>query len=369
MTRLRVLLYLPDLDGGGAQRTLLNLASALHRIQTLQVRLALGRRDGPAARWLDPAVDCAVLPPGRARQQTIAVRREIGTWRPDVVLSTMLHGNLVAWLATRLMPGRPRLLLRETNSHDHRTDLSRLQRFLAGMAYRACDRFIALSEGVRREMTANYGLRPDRTVTLHNPVDLTPYQAAADRPRPIVDPEGPFRLLTVGRLTDQKNHACLLRAMAQLNDPRVTLIILGEGPLRPEIEALSKELGINGQVSLPGFSDTPQDAFASADAFVLPSRYEGFGHVIVEAMASGLPVIATDCPYGPADIIDSDEVGILVPNDDPTALAAAISLMRTDPNRAWRLSVAGKVRARAFSADHIAWQYADLIRHCVAESA
>jgi glycosyltransferase involved in cell wall biosynthesis len=360
---LKVLLYLPDLEGGGAQRTMLNLATVLRDRDGVTPHLVLGARDGPAMTWCSNSVERTFLPPGRARAQVAALRATVRDLRPDVALSTMLHGNLVLYLATRLMPKRPMVVLRETNSHAHRDDLKPWQTALAGVAYRAADRVVALSNGVRDELVSRYGLSPSRCVTIHNPVDLSAPPAPATR-RPRADG---FHFLTIGRLSPQKNQALLLRAFAALRDPSARLTILGEGPLREDLENLAARLDIVDRVAFPGFREDTARYLASADGFVLSSRYEGFGHVLVEALGAGLPVISTDCPFGPADILSQDETGLLVPNEDLDALTAAMARLMADEELRERLASNGPARARDFEASRIGGAYVALFRDCMAE--
>lgn len=357
---MKLLLYLPDLDGGGAQRTLLNLTSVLSDADGITLRLVTGAADGAAMIWCPDNVDRVTLPTARARAQVAALRAAIRDFGPDIALSTMLHGNLALYLATRFMGDRPKIVLRETNSHFYRNDLKPWHTALAGVAYRAADRMVALSEGVRRELMARYRLSPSRCVTIHNPVDLS---AVPQRK----GSAGGFHFLSIGRLSEQKNHALLLRAFAALRPDDARMTILGGGPLRGELEYLAAELGIADRVALPGFVADTAAVMKTADAFVLSSRYEGFGHVLVEAMAAGLPVISTDCPYGPADIITNGETGLLVQNDDVAELTEAMNVIRSDAELSARLSANGPVRARDFDANRIGAQYVTLFNECLAE--
>lgn len=363
----KLLIYCPDLDGGGAQRTLLNLAAGLSETGRFTVELALGAESGPAALWLPEGIHHFTLPPGRARSQVLALRRLILRRSPSAVLTTMLHGNLTLWLATRGMRRRPKIILRETNSHRSRDDLSSKQRWLAGLAYRSADGFIALSEGVLREMHDLYALDPAKTACLPNPIDLDRFRTVGAR-RPDPQTVDGLSLLSVGRLASQKNHALLLHAVASAGQTVRSLTILGEGSLRPEIEALTARLSLIDKVSMPGHVAETAPYLATADLFVLSSRYEGFGHVIVEAMAAGVPVIATDCPWGPAEIIEDGVSGIMVPNEDAPALAAAIDRLASDGALRQRLSEGGRARADAFALDRISRRYADMIESFIEEN-
>jgi glycosyltransferase involved in cell wall biosynthesis len=163
-------------------------------------------------------------------------------------------------------------------------------------------------------------------------------------------------ILSVGTLKEQKDHATLIRAFALLPMTlNAKLTILGEGGLRSELEALVQQLGLQGRVALPGFEVDPYPWYQTADLFVLSSRWEGFGSVIVEALECGVPVVSTDCQSGPAEILENGRIGNLVPIQDPEALAASISEALKNPiDRNLLIN-----RARDFSVSSIADQYLD----------
>jgi glycosyltransferase involved in cell wall biosynthesis len=169
--------------------------------------------------------------------------------------------------------------------------------------------------------------------------------------------------LSAGRLAVEKDHATLLRAFAlYCQDGRPgRLMILGEGPLRAELQVLSNALGISERVTMPGFVPNPLPYIRRAAAFVLTSRAEGFGNVLVEALGVGTPVISTDCPYGPAEILDHGRYGLLVPCEDPVSLAAAIS---PHLRNVWPSDLL-KRRGHAFSAGQSATSYLALMRKLV----
>lgn len=361
---LDTLCLLPDLEGGGAQRTMINLAAAFDPAR-IAARLTVLRGGGAAQGWVAPETPFEVLGAKRTRTALPGLVRSLRRRPPQALLATMVDANILAWLAVKGAPGRPALILRETNSHRARGDLGAGRRMLIGRAYRAADRVVALSEGVRGELIEDYRLDPERCVTLHNPVTL-PAPDAPTPARPAEMPDGPC-LVAAGRLARQKNFPLLLEAFAAADPPRGRLVILGEGPDRAAIEAQAARLGIAERVFLPGFVPAPQAWFAHAAAFVLSSRWEGFGHVIVEAMAAGAPVIATDCPHGPRDIIRDGETGLLVPNEAVAPLAGAINRLLNDRDLATRLAAAGRRAAQAYAPARIASAYADLIEQAVAE--
>jgi glycosyltransferase involved in cell wall biosynthesis len=180
---------------------------------------------------------------------------------------------------------------------------------------------------VAADLVALCGLVPTSVVVLNNPV-VTP-EVVRMRAEPVEHPWlGERRvptLVAVGRLIPQKDFATLLEAFALVRRQReARLVVLGEGPLRPELEDLAERLGVSGDVSMPGFVANPYPSMAAADAFVLSSRWEGSPGVLIEAMSCGTPVVATDCPSGPRQILQDGRHGRLVPVGEPRAMADAL---------------------------------------------
>jgi len=357
MTRL--LCFLPGLEGGGAERTMVNLVNGLpaHGFET---RLATGRANGPAADWLENREALVYLRAPRARQAILPLRRLIREWRPDVVLSTMIEGNITAVLASQGLTRRPAVVVRETNSHSERNDLSAGMRSAAKWAYRRADHVIALSTGVGAEMTKLYRLLPQQVSVIPNPVDIE-HQAAVAAATPAAPwaSDGRPVVIGVGRLTRQKGFDLLIEAVARLNyQPR--LVLLGEGPDRAALTAQAAACGVD--LLAPGFVTEPAAWVAHADLFVLSSRWEGFGHVIVEAMAAGTPVIATNCPHGPRDILRDGQTGRLVSPGDPAALASALDELLAYPARRRSLAEAARADCRRFALGEVVARYAEVLR-------
>jgi len=351
------LFFLSDLDGGGAQRTTINLVRHWPEDRTRPV-LAVARGTGAGRPWLD-GIDPVELGAGRLRRAFLPLRRLIRCRRPELVYSTMVGANIVAATSVIGLRRPPLLVSRETNSHRARGDLSRAQRGAAGWAYRRAAAVVALSEGVRGELIDDCRLEPERVVTIHNPVDVADFRKRARGSARPWTGEGPM-VVAAGRLVRQKGFDILLRAFAKLRTSEARLAILGEGPDREALMRLAGELGVAERIVMPGHVADIAPWFAHAAAFALSSRWEGFGHVIVEALACGAPVVAFDCPHGPADIIEDGRTGMLVPPLDGAALAAALDRVLGDGELAARLRAAGRPAAMRFSAPAIARTYAAL---------
>ena len=249
---------------------------------------------------------------------------------------------------------RTRLIVVERNQYSlNRTmkrGLVRLSYGLVPWLYRKADLIGAVSSGVRDDIAAAVGLPAARVALLHNPVstDRLPEQMAAPIDHPWFGGTNAPVILGVGRFSAQKNFQLLLRAFAALRRERpARLILLGDGELRPELEALARTLGIGDDIEMPGFDPNPFRFMARAGVYVLSSDWEGLPTALIEAMACGCPVVATDCLGGPREILFDGKLGRIVPRADVDALAAAISATLDAPGDA----AARIERARDFSLD------------------
>lgn len=350
---LRLLVVRPTLGQGGADRVTLTLLEALDR-RRFAPELVLLRRRGA---WLDrvPA-DVPVDDLGGRRLWTawLPLARRLRRRPPDVVLSTSSGANVVAALAHRLAGSGARLVLSERNVLVR--DQAPLKRALLLAAkrrlYRRADAVTAVSRGVADDLRRRLGVPAERLRVVYNPVVTAELaaQAAAPARHPWLAAPEPV-VLAAGRLVPAKGFDVLLHAFAELRARRpARLLILGEGPLREELLAQAERLGVGADVDLPGFDPNPFAAMARCAVFVLSSRFEGLPGVLIQAMACGAAVVATDCPAGPAEIVESGADGLLVPVDEPRTLAAALSELLDDDDLRRRLGARAAVAAQRFAA-------------------
>jgi glycosyltransferase involved in cell wall biosynthesis len=214
-----------------------------------------------------------------------------------------------------------------------------------------------------KENLVTFGVPVSRMQVVFNAIE---HGVIAARAREALDnlPYGGVPIvITVGRHAEQKDHETLIRAFARTRQ-RVParLVLIGQGPLRGELEGLARELGVAESVVFAGWQANPFAWLARSDLFVLSSRYEGFGNVIVEAMACGLPVISTDCPSGPNEILRNGEDGLLVPVADVEALADAMTNVLTDEALRSKLAQKASRRAPDFDISVIGPQYETLLQ-------
>lgn len=332
----RILLVLPSLERGGGERVLLQLAQRfLDAGREVHVAALLG--GGPLAAFVPHGATLHQLVDADSKAKGFALARRafpklvslLRVMRPDAVLSTMTGTNLLTALACRRARCGARLFLREASSlvNVH----SALKRQAMRWLYRRADGLIAVSSGVAQDLR-DLGLAEEKIHVIHNPVDAERLRCLAMvGPRLATRGKTPY-VVSLGRLAEQKDHETLLRAYAA-SALRNThhLVIVGEGERRASLENLVRELGLTNRVMLPGAMDNPYRVLADAALHVLSSRWEGYPNVLLEAMALGVPVVATDCPFGPREMLDGGRHGRLVPMADPTALARAMDAELAQP--------------------------------------
>lgn len=324
-----LVIYLPDLAGGGTERMHVNLAP--HFLAAgMRVTFLLDRRTGPLLDKVPEGVEIHVL---GASRQVAAIPKLVEYLRSnhvDFFISNMEHGNVISVWARKLAGVPTRIITAQHCSFRDQVSRGNWKFKILPMLYRRmlpkADAIVCVSNGVAAEIADVCDLGLSRINVIYNGAVTAELKQAAEEP--IDHPwlgQGEPVLVAAGRLVELKDYPTLLRAFALLVKQKPTrLIILGDGPLRADLGLLAKELGVADRVDLPGFVANPMPFMRQASAFVLTSRAEGFGNVLVEAMACGTPVVSTDCPHGPAEILDYGRFGRLTPPGDAKALADAI---------------------------------------------
>ncbi len=391
-------MLLPSLEGGGAERSMLNLAAGLlargrevdvvickekgayldqvpagARLVVLDCSNPVTARLFPLAvkprllgKLLRPVVLAKKTPSEIARLRSM--RDYLASKQADAVISALPYANLLAlWARDASRLDLP-LVLTERNAiltycrspDNFRKWRWRYLPYLLKQAYPDADRVVTVSDAVGRELIDGLGLCPDTVQTIYNPVVDDELLGMAGEPLDhpwFADGEPPV-ILGVGRLTEQKDFATLMDAFAKLRQQRqARLVILGEGRLRPELEERAKQLDITADVDLPGFVDNPFKYMARAAVTALSSQFEGLPGVLIQSMACGCPVVSTDCPGGSRKILQDGRYGRLVEVGDAAGLAVALDATLQKPPAASELID----RARDFSHDRAVESYLSLV--------
>jgi len=327
-------MFWPTLAGGGVERIGLRVARALSE-KGYSVDIVVANARGELAGGIPPGVSLVnlriPLGSGRLFLCLFPLAQYLRTRRPDVLWSNMTEANVIAILARMAAGSRCWLIVSERNTLSVRIRGQNLRKrvlpFLVGRLYPLADRIHAVSLGVADDLAKTTGLPREQIRVVYNPDVDADLSIKAEEPvdHPWFAPGEPPVVLGVGRLVAQKDFPTLIRAFALVHKERPTrLVILGEGEERSKLEALARELGLEQDIDLPGFVENPYKYMKRAAVFVLSSRWEGFGNVLVEAMALGTPVVSTDCPNGPAEILENGKWGELVPVGETQSLASAV---------------------------------------------
>ena len=297
-----------------------------------------------------------------------SLNQAVASYCPEILVGTLTEtSNALIFLGqqTSLAVHRPiRWVAVEQNNTLRRfadyyeSDDQRFWNQFVRIIFGSAEKIITPSEGVKAGLVQHYRVSTDKVAVVYNPVD----NASVHRTTP-ADVAYPF-ILSAGRLHSQKGFDTLIRSFAKIGrQVDVHLCILGKGKLEPELSALAQTLGVADRVHFLGFQPNLWAYMKVARLFVLSSRYEGFGNVLIEAMASGCPVVSFDCDYGPSEIIHHAEDGWLVADGDEESLAKAIRKLLNDDGLRQKLIRNGVRRALDFDVNKIAQQYGQVIQN------
>jgi glycosyltransferase involved in cell wall biosynthesis len=386
---LRILFAIDEMSGGGSQRQILGILRRLDRTSfqpQLYVVSSMGEllaevpddvpvhcyaRRNTVRRWWYPGQYFQA----RVRDLTAVLQEQ----QIDVIYDRTYRTTLVAAQATRKAT-TPRVSVVVTDpSRDfagNHESFRWVKRRMLRDAYQTATRVVGVSEGVRKAAASHYGLSTDKTLTLHNFFDIERIERLANEPLPATETrrEGEwFEIVAAGRLHPQKGFADLIAAVAELVHHRtrqqIHLRILGTGPLENSLRDCIAKHQLSAHVTLAGHIQNPLPYFRQAELFCLSSSYEGMPNALVEAMLCGVPVLSTDCPSGPGEILAGGKYGRLVPPGDVRALADAIDDAVLNPQR-WQKKVASAKAhiERTYSAEEGVRRLQDLLARVAASN-
>ena len=371
--RRRVSFVLPSLNGGGAERAAVQVLNGLAAAKWDR-SMFLFERTGPYLADLDPSIALSSSPSPSRGERWQALRRFVKETEPHVVVAflsfaTTLSAARAAQTGARVVFNQQTPMTAFLGDADYewrhgwrRTVFTATSR----LTYSAADLIVATSNGVAEDLTKNFGVNPHAIQVVPNPVDLDAVRARAGEAVEIdIDRDTPV-IVAAGRLADAKNYPLLIDAIAVLRRTLpARLLILGEGELEQSLQRHIADRQLEGAITLLGFQRNPWKYIARADVFALSSHYEGFGNVLIEAMAVGVPVVAT-ASAGTRDIINHGVDGLLVEQHDADSLAAALADVLSSPDRRQAMSSEARVAAERFAAPRVIARYDAVLEQAAA---
>lgn len=340
--RVRLLLLIPRLGGGGAQHVITLLGRKLSR-EKYEIHLGLVTADQVGSAPLPPWLKVHTIGARRVRNGAVPLLRLVWRLRPAVILSGAAEVNFLAMLLRPLFPPGTSVLVRQNGTVSSALiygDVPRYTRWGYRLLYPRADRVICQSRAMADDLTRTLKVDREKIAVLPNPVDLERIRATMQAPSARTGP-GPH-LLAVGRLSHEKGLDLLLNALVTVRKqfPGADLIIAGEGRNEPELKAQCRALGLESAVSFVGYVEPVYAFFPGATLYVHPSRYEGMPNSLLEAAAAGLPIVATPASEGIVDLLRGQPGAWLAPEITAESLATTLltALEELEPGKRYRRS-------------------------------
>lgn len=366
----KIVSFLYSFGSGGAERTTLNICNYLARSRRYKIFLLVGGQQENCAylKQLDSNVEVVFLSRGLPvilSKLIISLRRI----RPDILFTTLRWSNVIGCFIKLFVGGGIKLVVRETNplrlSIAHHNKFRRFFTLLLIKAlYTKADKIVSLSKGVASEILKMTNVPVSKLEVIYNSVDIAQIKHMMEKEDSTVGFRSDCKnIIAIGSFSQQKGFKYLFEAIKILTTEfkrKVNLIILGDGNLRSEFEQYVVENGLERSVCLPGVVQNPFLYLSRSDIFVLSSEYEGFGNVIIEAMVCGVPVIATNCPYGPREIITDGYDGILIKTKSSIEIVLGIMHLLDDKKLCRKIRINAFKRIQDFSIEKIGLKYVAL---------
>ncbi|MCK8816305.1 glycosyltransferase [Natroniella sulfidigena] len=364
----KIIIFIPYLICGGAQRVVINLLKGFDKLE-FDLTLIVVDKEGLFSFQISEEVQFIELEKDRVLTSVFELAKIFKEQNPDIIFSHLNYANIIAVMAAKLARVKSKIIVTEHSNYLAGKKKNKIRKkffdFLLKMTYKLTDKIVTVSDGVAKSLKlAGFEGEKYDFKTIYNPIVTTElFEKKNNEVKHswINNPDIKV-IIAVGNLREAKDYPTLIKSfsIAKKKVNNLKLIVLGEGKKRKELEKLISELELNDDIELIGFVDNPFAYMSKADLFVLSSQWEGFGNVIVEAMACGCPVISTDCPYGPNEIIDNGENGILTSVGNEKEIAEKIILLLTNEDLRINIRMNGLKRAKDFKVRKITNKYKNL---------
>ena len=363
--KTKLVFFIYRLGGGGAARTMLNIVNNINKDKYEPILVTLNF-EYDYDQFVDPDVTFVKLKTKRLRKAIFELANYLREEKPDLLFSTVLTYNIVAALAVKLSRTKVKLVVREAALLRGESKGERLKIRIARRLYNQSAAVVALSQGVKDNLINYYRTKENLVHVIYNPVDLDHIEAErlekVEAELVQVRKQYESVIVSAGRFVKEKDQITLLRAFAKVRQRNnACLILLGEGELEDRLKEEAERLNLADSVHFIGFRQNPYAIFNLADIFALTSTTEGFGHVLVEALATETLVVSTDCKPGAREVLVNGEYGFLAEVGDPNQVASQIEkAIHLSHEEKEKMIEKGLIRANEFNAKEIVSQYEEL---------
>lgn len=363
----KIVFVINSLDYGGAEKIFISLLAALDKsVFDVEVVVLEGKDKAfIASRCNCPFTVLDKRKPIDFFRLVFSLGNLLKRKKPDLIVSFLTYSNYVVLLSRAIFNYKIRIVVAE-HSVVSRCGVGVagfIRKFLVKIAYPLADNIVVVSNGCKDELVSEFGVAEEKIKVIYNGIDIDALNRLSSNEvsHPWFKERIPI-FVTVGRLTKAKNHQLLLRAFALLcRQGNYRLVIIGHGDEEIKLKELARVLGISDSVLFLGYQDNPYKFIVKSSVFVLSSSWESFSLAIVEAMSLGVPVVSTNCSFGPGEIIDNNRNGLLVPVSDVEAMAHAMSKMVSNNHLREEFIKNGLLKVQRFRLDNMIGRYVDLL--------
>ncbi|WP_436905922.1 glycosyltransferase [Acinetobacter johnsonii] len=360
---MKIALHFPKLSSGGVEKIQIILAKEFLS-RNIDVDFVLCQAQGEYLSQVPEKVNIIDFKVNHTRNSLFPLVNYLKKHQPDYLISSLGPQNVMAIIACKLAKTKTKVFVTQHNALSQQakqkaTIQQRLIPFCYKLVLPYADGVISVSKGIAEDIAENVGYPLSKVHVIYNPAYVEKKEHVDNRVINELIKDKKY-IISIGRLVHQKAFDDLINAFKKvyINKPEMHLVILGNGPLEASLKKQAYQLGLQDVVHFLGFVENPNEYLAKASLFTLASRYEGFGNVIVEALSEGIPVVCTDCEYGPNEILEDGKYGILVPVGDIDALANGIlHTLNSQYNPEFLIE-----RAKNFSPSSVAEEYLSVIR-------
>jgi len=360
--RKKLMFIIPTLDAGGAEKVTINILKEMDRTN-YEIKLVVFNSNGPLKKSIPKDIDVVVVTAKRLRYALLGISKLLVKFKPDYIFSTIGHLNLAMIFLKTFLRLKSKLIVREASTPSrYLGQLKKSKAFIYVQLYKKlypkADIIVAQCDSMKNDLVEKMGISESKIVRIYNPVNIEEIHKKSEIYYPKEYMDDYINIVSVGRLVEAKGFDILIKSFKLLTDKhkeKMRLFIIGEGHLKDSLEELTNDLDLKNSISFLGFVENPYPYIKNADLFVLSSRWEGFPNTVLEALACGQKVVATDCESGPKEIVGEDKYGLLAEVDNPHSLYKRICEYMSLENRSVN-------RAEDFKIEKIVKQYQELFR-------